>query len=133
MDICSFLSVCFFSLPTQNISLQPAFRRSWSPTSPIASQFGGLPVEITYLELTCLLQEGDDVSMSSSRLAAVRRLAASEQQFVTQMRTGVANYVIALRHSDVISRSDHDTLFINLETVHTLHLFANSLPTVNEL
>jgi len=55
----------------------------------------------------------------TSRVSAIRRLAACEKQFVTQMQTGVTNYVIALRHADVISRSDHDTLFINLETVNT--------------
>ena len=63
----------------------------------------------------------DDVSITSmvtSRVAAVRRLAACEKQFVIQMQTGVTNYVIALRHADVISRNDHDTLFINLETVN---------------
>ena len=54
----------------------------------------------------------------TSRAAAVRRLAACEKQFVLQMQTGVTNYVIALRHSDVVSRNDHDTLFINLETVN---------------
>jgi len=54
----------------------------------------------------------------TSRVSAMRRLAACEKQFVVQMQTGVSRYVIALRRADVISRTDHDTLFINLETVN---------------
>lgn len=73
----------------------------------------------------CVWQDDDDVSVTS-RVSAVRRLAACEKQFVTQMQTGVTNYVIALRHADVISRSDHDTLFINLETVNTHALCRSS-------
>ena len=53
-------------------------------------------------------------------MAAVRKLAECEKQFVIEMQTGVTNYVIALRHADVISHSDHDALFINLETVITV-------------
>jgi len=59
-------------------------------------------------------------------VSAVGRLAACEQQFVLQMQAGVTHYVTALRHSDVISRTDHDTLFINLETVGTVSLCAVS-------
>jgi len=66
----------------------------------------------------------------TSRVAAVRRLAACEKQFVIQMQTGVTNYVIALRHADVISRNDHDTLFINLETVNFYSLSCRTKPDV---
>ena len=64
----------------------------------------------------------------TSRASAVGRLAGCEKQFVLQMQAGLTHYVTALRHDDVISRSDHDTLFVNLETVTAANLNVFSLP-----